>query len=185
MIFFTSNIFHTINLVKNLNICEYFLCLTDLFSGLCQMAYFLMWLINAFWFFFFLQCFIFFKDLTETLLPKKIILACSCLWVLFIYCWLLVLFRSGDPLRISSLIRKKTELWFTEPVGMSTAWFYWKWNSGTGLSVKHHFYKIWANILAVYGVLIGWVNSFVVQLNHCRVDEVYHTLGSGWEYTRS
>lgn len=136
-------------------------------------------------FFFFCNVLFFFKDLTETLLPKKIILACGCLWILFIYCWLLVLFRPGDPLRISSLIRKKTELWFKESVGISTAWFYWKWNSGTGLSVKHHFYKIWANILAVYGVLIGWVNSFVVQLNHCIVDEVYHTLGNGWEYTRS
>lgn len=115
---------------------------------------------------------------------RRSFLACGCVWVLFVYCWLLVHFRSGDPLRISSLMRKKTELWFKGSVGMSTAWFYWKWNSGIGLLVKH-FYKIWANILAVYGVLIGWVNSFVVQLNHCIVNEVYHTLGNGWEYTRS
>lgn len=41
---------------------------------------------------------------------RRSFLACSCLWVLFIYCWFLVHFHSGDPLRISSLIRKKTEL---------------------------------------------------------------------------
>lgn len=107
--FFTSNIFHTINSVKNVNICESLLCFTDLFSGLCQMAYFPMWLLNAFWYLF-LQYFISFKDLIETLLPRKIVLACSCLWVLFVYCWLLVPFSSGYHLRISSLIREKTEL---------------------------------------------------------------------------
>lgn len=107
---------------------------------------------------------------------RRSFLACGCVWVLFVYCWLLVHFRSGDPLRISSLMRKKTELWFKGSVGMRTACFYWKWNSGIGLLVKH-FYKIWANILAVYGVLIGWVNSFVVQLNHCIVNEVYHSWG--------
>lgn len=75
---------------------------------------------------------------------RRSFLACGCVWVLFVYCWLLVHFRSGDPLRISSLMRKKTELWFKGSVGMRTAWFYWKWNSGIGLLVKH-FYKIWAN----------------------------------------
>lgn len=58
----------------------------------------------------FLQYSISFEELTETLLPEKIVLACSCLWVLFIYYWLLVLFSSGDHLRISCLIREKTEL---------------------------------------------------------------------------
>lgn len=66
---------------------------------------------------------------------------------------------------------------------LNTARFYWQWNSGIRLSAKHHVDKMWAYILAVFGVLIGCVNSFVVQLNHCIVDEVYHTLGNGWEYT--
>lgn len=112
----------------------------------------------------FLQYSISFEELTETLLPEKIVLACSCLWVLFIYYWLLVLFSSGDHLRISCLIREKTELWFKGSVGLSTAEFYCLWNSGIRFSVKHHFYKIGAYILAVFGVLIGWVNSFVVQI---------------------
>lgn len=112
----------------------------------------------------FLQYFISVEDLTETLLPKKIVSACSCLWVLFVYYWLLVLFSSGDHLRISCLIREKTEIWFKGSVGLSTAGFYCLWNSGMGLSMKHHFYKMWAYILAVFGVLIGWVNSFVVQI---------------------
>lgn len=60
-----------------------------------------------------------------------------------------------------------------------------KMHSGVRCSRKQDFCKSWAWFLAVFGVLIGWVNSFVVQLNHGIVDEVYHTLGNGREYTRS
>lgn len=66
-----------------------------------------------------------------------------------------------------------------------SSFFSRKMNSGVRCSGKQDFCKSWACFLAVSGVLIGWVNSFVVQLNHCIVDEVYHTLGNGREYTRS
>lgn len=42
-------------------------------------------------------------------------------------------------------------------------------DSGRRQSRKQPLCKSWACILAVFGVLIGWVNSFVVQLKHCVV----------------
>lgn len=109
--FFTSNIFHIINLLKNLNICESFTCFTDLFSGLCQIAHFLMCLINAFW------CFIsaifsFLQGPPWNLfyLRKLFLHAVVCgFWLFLVFRGFFFSFR--HYLRICFFIREKTELW--------------------------------------------------------------------------
>lgn len=144
-------------------------------SGLCQMACFLMQPMNAF------TCYLFamFAFLTESFL------ACNFICLYFVYCSLLC---------VCVCVWFFFKSFWKKPAGWScrhrvgalfSSFFSRKMNSGVRCSGKQDFCKSWAYFLAVSGVLIGWVNSFVVQLNHCIVDEVYHTLGNGREYTRS
>lgn len=117
--FLTSDTFHTINLVKNLNICEFFLCFTDLLSWLCQRAYFLMWLIKA------LSCFIFVIfyflqgphwnfSTEENCFRLQFFVGFVCLVFVFSS------FSFWKSLGIFSFIREKTGLWF---MGLTLLYF--------------------------------------------------------------
>jgi hypothetical protein len=146
------------------------------FSGLCQMASFLMQPGNA------LRCYPFamYAFFIESFLLLQLFVLFICLLPLVL--WLFILWRWPQ----ASLAGRRQQVDLTSMGLEHFSVPFQPWNDSRRRgSRKQPFCKSWACILAVFGVLIGWVNSFVVQLNHCRVDEVYHTLGNGWEYTRS
>lgn len=146
-------------------------------SRLCQMVCFLMPPVNAFRCYLFLQCGLScWKFSTMQLFLPFVCLLPFVLW------FFILLEMTPDILS-----RRRPAGWSHRQGAGALAQLFLSsgMNSRTRWSGKQHFCKSWACILAVFGVLIGWVNSFVVQLKHRIVDGVYHTLGNGGEYTRS